>query len=70
MQKEYFNRSIASDDNSGYKILKKNQIVFSPQNLWMGNINYNNKYEIGIVSPSYKVFDINKKFDKDYISYY
>lgn len=35
----------------------------------MGNINYNNKYEIGIVSPSYKVFDINKKFDKDYISY-
>ena len=69
LQKEYFNRSIASDDNSGYKILKKNQIVFSPQNLWMGNINYNNKYEIGIVSPSYKVFDINKKFDKDYISY-
>jgi len=69
LQKEYFNRSIASEDNSGYKILKKNQIVFSPQNLWMGNINYNNKYEIGIVSPSYKVFDINKKFDKDYISY-
>ena len=69
LQKEYFNRNIASDDNSGYKILKKNQIVFSPQNLWMGNINYNNKYEIGIVSPSYKVFDVNKKFDKDYISY-
>ena len=68
LQNEYFNRSIASDNNIGYKILKKNQIVLSPQNLWMGNINYNNKYEIGMVSPSYKIFNINKKFDKDYIS--
>ena len=68
LQSEYFNRSIASDNNIGYKILKKNQIVLSPQNLWMGNINYNNKYEIGMVSPSYKIFNINKNFDKDYIS--
>ena len=60
LQSEYFNRSIASDNNIGYKILKKNQIVLSPQNLWMGNINYNNKYEIGMVSPSYKIFNINK----------
>lgn len=49
--------------------MKNNQIIFSLQNLWIGNINYNNKYEIGIVSPSYKIFDINKKFDKEYISY-
>ena len=68
LQSEYFNRSIASDNNIGYKILKKNQIVLSPQNLWMGNINYNNKYEIGMVSPSYKIFNINKNIDKDYIS--
>ena len=68
LQSEYFNRSIASDNNIGYKILKKNQIVLSPQNLWMGNINYNNKYEIGMVSPSYKIFNINKKLDKDYIA--
>ena len=68
LQSEYFNRSIASDNNICYKILKKNQIVLSPQNLWMGNINYNNKYEIGMVSPSYKIFNINKNFDKDYIS--
>lgn len=69
LQKEYFNRSIASDDNTGYKILKRSQIVLSPQNLWMGNINYNDKYDIGIVSPSYKIFDINSEFDKNYIGY-
>lgn len=67
LQKEYFNRSIASENNIGYKILKINQVVLSPQNLWMGNINYNDKYEIGIVSPSYKIFNINNEFNKYYI---
>ena len=45
--------------NIGYKILKKNQLVLSPQNLWLGNINFNTKFEIGLVSPSYKIFNIN-----------
>ena len=52
LQKEYFNKQAASDNNVGYKILKKNQLVLSPQNLWMGNINVNTEYNIGIVSPS------------------
>lgn len=69
LQKEYFNREIASSDNTGYKILRRNQVVLSPQNLWMGNINFNDKYDIGIVSPSYKIFDINDKFDNKYIGY-
>ena len=59
LQSEYFNKQAASENNIGYKILKQNQLVLSPQNLWMGNININNKYKIGIVSPSYKIFDIN-----------
>ena len=67
-QKEYFKRNIASENNIGYKILKKNQIVLSPQNLWMGNINYNDKYDIGIVSPSYKIFDIKEGYSKEYIA--
>ena len=57
-QSEYFNHQVASSNNIGYKILKRGQLVFSPQNLWLGNININDKYDIGIVSPSYKVFDI------------
>ncbi|MER2169182.1 MAG: restriction endonuclease subunit S [Psychrobacillus psychrodurans] len=69
LQSEYFNRQIASEDNTGYKILKKYQVVLSPQNLWLGNINYNSKYDIGIVSPSYKIFEINEQFDKSFIAY-
>lgn len=61
-QDEYFTRDIASKDNTGYKILRKGQLVFSPQNLWLGNINVNLDFEIGIVSPSYKIFSFNEKF--------
>ena len=67
LQNEYFDRSIASDNNIGYKVVHKGQIIISPQNLWMGNLTFNEKYENGIVSPSYKIYDINQKYSKKYI---
>ena len=68
-QREYFNKEIASADNTGYKAIHRGDVVLSPQNLWMVNINYNDRFEIGIVSPSYKVFSIDEKFDKGYIAF-
>ena len=62
LQKDYFNHQVASDNNVGYKILRKNQIVFSPQNLWLGNINLNDKYDVGCVSPSYKIYSFDTAF--------
>ncbi len=67
-QSDYFDKQVASEDNTGYKIVKKGEIVLSPQNLWLGNINYNDNFDIGIVSPSYKIFEINNSFDKVFIS--
>lgn len=58
LQSEYFNKQVASSNNIGYKVLKRDRIVLSPQNAWMGNINLNYKFDIGIVSPSYKIFRI------------
>ena len=49
--------------------MKKSEIVFSPQNLWMGNINYNDKYEIGLVSPSYKIFAISEEVIPKFMKY-
>lgn len=69
LQKEYFSRNIASENNIGYKVLRMNQIVLSPQNLWMGNINYNDKYVVGIVSPSYKIFEIQESNDQNFVSF-
>ena len=68
-QSEYFNREIASDDNTGYKILRKKQVVLSPQNLWLGNINFNNKFEVGIVSPSYKIFNVKENILPEFVAY-
>jgi type I restriction enzyme S subunit len=70
LQSEYFNRQIASKNNKGYKIVKKDRLVISPQNAWMGNININTKYDIGIVSPSYKIYklnDVDCKYFKHYV---
>ena len=67
-QRDYFSKDIASDNNVGYKIIHLHDIVLSPQNLWMGNINFNDKFDIGIVSPSYKVFSIADGFDKKYVA--
>ena len=67
-QKEYFNKDIASEDNKGYKVVRRGHVVLSPQNLWMGNINYNDRFDIGIVSPSYKVYSIRKGFNPVFIA--
>ena len=68
LQSEYFEKEVASADNVGYKVLRKGNIVLSPQNLWLGNINYNDKYEKGIVSPSYKTFTISEEFNPFYVA--
>ncbi len=71
LQSDYFNKQASSENNVGYKILKRNQLVLSPQNLWMGNININNIFDIGIVSPSYRVYNIDiKKIDLNYFNYW
>lgn len=68
LQREYFTKDIASENNIGYKIIKLNDIVLSPQNLWMGNINFNDKFQIGAVSPSYKIFTISERFYKPFVA--
>lgn len=67
-QREYFSKDIASENNVGYKIIRLHDVVLSPQNLWMGNINYNDRFEIGIVSPSYKVFSIADGYDNQFVA--
>ena len=61
---------VSGSSNIGYKIIRKGNIVLSPQNLWLGNINYNSDFDIGMVSPSYKTYNlenISSMFCKYYI---
>ena len=46
---------VSGASNIGYKIIEDGDLVLSPQNLWLGNININD-IGVGLVSPSYKTF--------------
>ena len=60
-QEEFFKKQIASENNIGYKVIRKNNLVFSTMNLWMGSLDVLTNYDIGIVSPAYKIFKFNEE---------
>ncbi len=60
LQNQYFNKSVSSEDNIGYKILRKNEFTYRTMSD-DGKYTFNllEEYEIGIVSPAYSVFNVN-----------
>ena len=58
-QSSHFNKQIASENNIGYKVLRKGMLAFSTMNLWMGSLDILTICEVGIISPAYKVFALN-----------
>ena len=61
-QNTHFKKRIASKDNSGYKILRYGNLVIG-MNLWMGGIDILINQNIGIVSPAYRIFKIDDKYN-------
>lgn len=59
-QSSHFNKQIASENNVGYKVVRRENLVFSTMNLWMGSLDTLRICDIGIVSPAYKVFEFNQ----------
>lgn len=59
-QEEYFNKQVASQNNIGYKIIKKGQFTYrSMSDTGKFYINRLTTRDIGIVSPAYPVFEIS-----------
>lgn len=70
-QQEYFKKQIASEDNSGYKVVRKGDVVFSAMNLWMGSIDVVKDQEVGIVSPAYITMRPTEGLvDTDFLGYF
>lgn len=70
-QNGHFKRQVASENNVGYKIVRRNNLVFSTMNLWMGSLDVLTKYDVGIVSPAYKVFEFkNEKMIPSFGKYF
>ena len=70
-QSDYFNKSVTSEDRSGYLVVRRGQMVMSGLNFWMGAIDFQSLCDIGIVSPAYKAFDlISAEADAEYMRFY
>ena len=58
-QDEYFNKQIASKENTGYKIVKRGQFTYrAMSDTGRFYINRLMEYDVGIVSPAYPVFEV------------
>ncbi|MEE0504969.1 MAG: restriction endonuclease subunit S [Ruminococcus callidus] len=73
LQSEYFNKQVASKDNTGYKIIKRNQFTYramSDTGEFFPNIL--DCADVGIVSPAYPVFEISDKsvIIPEYLKYF
>lgn len=56
-QDEQFERSVASKDLKGYKIVKKGQFAYNPSRINVGSIDLLKTFDTGIVSPIYVIFE-------------
>lgn len=68
LQSDYFNKQIASDDNTGYNIVPYGYFTYrhmSDDSLFYFNINY--LVENGIVSTLYPVFTTNKNMNSNFL---
>ena len=73
LQSEYFNKQVASKDNTGYKIIKRDQFTYramSDTGEFFPNIL--DCADVGIVSPAYPVFEISDKsvIIPEYLKYF
>lgn len=73
LQSNYFNKQVASKDNTGYKIIKRNQFTYramSDTGKFFPNML--DCADVGIVSPAYPVFEISDKsvIIPEYLKYF
>lgn len=61
---------VASNDQSNYKVLKKNEFAYNPARINVGSIAKLEKYEIGILSPMYELFRTNENLLPDFFINY
>ena len=70
-QSEQFSeRTVASDDTSGYKIVTKDDFAYNPARINVGSIAQLTTYECGIVSPMYICFHVRGSLNSTFLANY
>lgn len=55
-QSQQFDRTVASEDASNYKIVRKGQFAYNPSRVNVGSLDLLRNFDEGILSPMYVVF--------------
>ena len=69
-QVEYFDKSVASDNTTNYKVVRKGNFAYNPSRINIGSIALLESYEIGILSPMYVVFECLKNLDNRFLNFW
>lgn len=64
---EYFKRQVFAENLENYKIVRKNCFAYATNHIEEGSIGVQLKYEAGLVSPMYTVFELKKDMDEKFI---
>lgn len=67
---QYFNKIVASEDRSTYKIVPHNCFAYNPSRINVGSIDWQRYEESVIVSPLYVVFSTSDEIDNQFLYYY
>lgn len=57
-QSERFNKRVAKENVDDYKLVRRGQVVYNPYVIWEGAVHVLRKYEHGLVSPVYPVWNV------------
>ena len=64
---DYFKKKVFSDDLSGYKIIRRNQIGYPSNHVEEGSIGVQNLHDAALVSPIYTIFETGPEADPMYL---
>lgn len=68
-QTERFNKRLATNDSTNYKIVRRFDLAYNQYLLWAGAIAQNKNWDVGIVSPAYPTFRVHYGFDPRYVEW-
>ena len=69
-QSEYFNRNVASENTSNYLVVERGDFLVSGLNFWMGSYDVLDNFEIGIISPAYKVYRLKSGYSNQFFKHF
>lgn len=68
-QSQRFNKRLATEDTSAYRVVRRYDIAFNPYLLWAGAIAQNQHWDMAIISPAYPTFRVRKGFDPRFVNH-